>query len=141
MIRRLDLRALLKGVEKTLPRSDFGAARLSLLVLAMPVAGARRVRHVAYLRDDPPVERLCGLRRLPSWHTLGRWLRGFDGDGVEAPIEVNEHLVADAIGRSLRPRPPRSSSARRSGAALACALESGAHRTDDDRLHVRSPTQ
>ncbi len=100
LIRRLDLRALLKGVEKTLPRSDFGAARLSLLVLAMLIAGARRVRHVAYLRDDPLVERLCGLRRLPTWHTLGRWLRGFDGDGVEALLEVNEHLVADAIGRS-----------------------------------------
>lgn len=43
LIRRLDLRALLKGVEKTLPRSDFGAARLSLLVLAMLISGARRV--------------------------------------------------------------------------------------------------
>ncbi len=43
LIRRLDLRALLKGVEKMLPRSDFGAARLSLLVLAMLIAGARRV--------------------------------------------------------------------------------------------------
>ena len=76
-IRRLDLWRVLKGVQKVLPRSDFGAARLSLLVLAMLMAGARRVRHVEYLRDDPLVERLCGLSRLLTWHTLGRWLRGF----------------------------------------------------------------
>ncbi len=75
LIRRLDIWAVLKGVEKTLPRSDFGSARLSLRVLAMLIAGARRVRHVEYLRDDALVERLCGLSRLPTGHTLGRWLR------------------------------------------------------------------
>ena len=102
-IRRLDLRAILKGVEKVLPRSDFGAARLSLLVLTMLIAGARRVRQVEYLRDDPLVERLCGLGRLPSLHSLGRWLRGFDADGVKALIEVNERLVGDVIeGSGLR---------------------------------------
>ena len=99
-IRRLDLWLVLKGVEKVLPRSDFGAARLSLLVLAMLIAGARRVRHVEYLRDDPLVERLCGLSRLPTWHTLGRWLRGFDAAGIKALLEVNERLVGDVIERS-----------------------------------------
>lgn len=99
-IRRLDLRAILKGVEKVLPRSDFEAARLSLLVLTMLIAGARRVWQVEYLRDDPLVERLCGLGRLPSLHSLGRWLRGFDADGVKALVEVNERLVGDVIERS-----------------------------------------
>ena len=54
----------LKGVENALPRSDFGAARLSLLVLAMLIEGTRRLRHVEYLRGDPLMERLCGLGRL-----------------------------------------------------------------------------
>ena len=83
-----------------MPRSDFGAARLSLLVLAMLIAGARRVRHVEYLRDDPLVERLCGLSRLPTWHTLERWLRGFGAAGIKALLEVNERLVGDVIERS-----------------------------------------
>ena len=52
-IRRLDFRATLRRVERALPRSDFGAVRLSMLVLAMPIAGARRVRHVCYLANDP----------------------------------------------------------------------------------------
>ena len=87
-LRHLDFRVTLRRVERALPRSDFAAVRLS-----MQVAGARRVRHVCYLAIDPLVERLCGLSRLPSWHTLGRWLRGFDAGGVKAVLEVNERLV------------------------------------------------
>ena len=41
---------------------------------------------------------------LPSWHTLGRWLRGFDAGGVKALLEVNERLVADVIDHSGLPR-------------------------------------
>ena len=46
------------------------------------------------------MERLCGLGRLPSLHTLGRWLRGFDAGGVKALLEINERLVRDVIERS-----------------------------------------
>ena len=103
-IRRLDFRGTLQGVERALPRSNFGAVRLSMLVLAMLIAGARRVRHFCYLANDPLVERLCGLSRLPSWHTLGRWLRGFDDGGVKALLAVNERLVAEVIDHSGLPR-------------------------------------
>ena len=89
-LRRLvDFRVTLRRVERDLPRSDFDTVRLSMLV-----AGARWVRHVCYLSNDPLVERLCGLSRLPSWHTLGRWLRRFDAGGVKALLEVKERLVA-----------------------------------------------
>ena len=50
------------------------------------------------------MERLCGLTRLPSWHTLGRWLRRFDAGGVKALLEVNERLVAEVIDHSALPR-------------------------------------
>ena len=96
-LRRLDFRATLWRVERALPRSDFGAVRLSMLV-----AGARRVRHVCYLANDPLVERPCGLSRLPSLHTLGRWLRGFDASGVKTLLEVNERLVAAVAQRQLK---------------------------------------
>ena len=58
------------------------------------------MRHVGYLRGDPLVERFCGLGQLPTFHALGRWLRGFDADGVKALLEVNERLVGDVIERS-----------------------------------------
>ena len=40
-LRCLDFPVTLRRVERALPRSDFGAVRLSMLI-----AGARRVRHV-----------------------------------------------------------------------------------------------
>jgi hypothetical protein len=95
--RRLDLKGLLRGGHGALPRSDFGSAPMVLLVLTMLITGARRVRHVGYLQGDPLVERVCGLRRIPSLHTVGRWLRGFDGRGVAALLRVNEHLVGKVI--------------------------------------------
>ncbi|MCY4514199.1 MAG: hypothetical protein OXC69_03530 [Candidatus Tectomicrobia bacterium] len=103
-IRRLYFRGTLRGVERALPRNDFGAVRLSMLVLAMLIAGAQRVRHVCYLANDPLVDRtLCGLSRLSSWHnTLGRWLRGFDAGGVQALLEFNERLVAGVIDHRFR---------------------------------------
>ena len=55
------------------------------------------MRHVCYLANDPLVERLCGLSHLPSWHTLGRWRRGFDASGVKALLVVKERLVAEVI--------------------------------------------
>ncbi|WP_428102329.1 hypothetical protein [Candidatus Rariloculus sp.] len=99
-VRQLDLFGALRRIRCVLPRSDFGGDRLSLLVLALLIAGARRVRHVGYLRGDPLVERFCGLGQLPTFHTLGRWLRGFDAGGVKALLEVNERLVGDVIERS-----------------------------------------
>ncbi len=101
--RRLDLQGALRRVVRALPSSDFDSVRLSVLLLTMLMAGARRVRHVVYMGGDPVVQRLCGLRRLPTYHTLGRWLRGFDGDGVKALVEVNERLVGEVLaGSGLR---------------------------------------
>lgn len=81
-ILRLDRRVTLRGVEgaPATKRSWHGSA-----VNAGPRdadSGPRRVRHVCYLANAPLVERLYGLSWLPSRHTLGGWLRGFDADSV-----------------------------------------------------------
>jgi hypothetical protein len=74
-----------------------------LLLLTMLITGGRRVRHVGYLQGDPLVERLCGLRRIPTLHTVGHWLRGFDARGVTALLGVNDRLVGQVIeGSNLR---------------------------------------
>ena len=98
--RSLDLKGVLRGARGALPRSDFGSVPMVLLVLTMLITGARRVRHVGHLQDDPLVRRVCGLSRIPTWHTVGRWLRGFDDRGVAALLKVNERLVGEVIGRS-----------------------------------------
>lgn len=99
-LRALDFKAHLRRIQASLPASDFGAVPMTLLVVVMMITGARRLRHVGYVTGDPLVERVCGLGRIPSQHTLGRWLRGFDERGVRALHGVNERLVGEIIGRS-----------------------------------------
>src|SRR5690606_15362709 len=62
--------------------------------------GGRRVRHIGYLDSDPMAKRICGLRRMPTLHTAGRWLRSFDRDGVNGLLRVNERLVGGVIEQS-----------------------------------------
>lgn len=97
---RLDLKGLLGGVRSRLPRSDFGSVPMVLLLLTLMITGGRRVRHVGYLENDPLVKRVCELKRMPMLHTLGRWLRAFDAQGVAALLGVNERLVGEVIERS-----------------------------------------
>jgi hypothetical protein len=99
-LRALDFKDFLYRVRGALPSSDFGSVPMVLLVLVMLITGARRVRHVGYVEGDPLVERICGLGRTPTVHTLGRWLRGFDKRGVKALHGVNERLVGGVIDRS-----------------------------------------
>ena len=75
-----------------------------MLVLAMPVASARRVRHVCYLVNDPLVDWLYGLSGLPTPRTLGPRLRGFDAGGVKALPKGNERLIVEVIEHSRLPR-------------------------------------
>ena len=98
--RRLDLKGLLRSASSWLPRSDFGAAPMVVLLLTLLITGGRRVRHVAYMEGDPLVRRVSGLGRIPTLHTVGRWLRGFDAGGVAALLGVNERLVGEVIERS-----------------------------------------
>lgn len=71
-----------------------------LVVLTLLITGGRRVRHIGYLESDPLVKRVCGLSRVPTAHTVGRWLRSFDERGVSALLGVNEQLVGQVIARS-----------------------------------------
>lgn len=98
--RTLDFKGHLRRIQASLPASDFGSVPMVLLVLVMLITGARRVRHVGYVEGDPLVERTCGLGRMPTRHTLGRWLRTFDERGVKALQSVNERLVGEIIDRS-----------------------------------------
>ena len=72
--RSLDLRDHLRRVQAAVPGSDFGSVPMVLLVLVMLITGARRIGHVDYLRGDALVARVCGLKRIATRHTVGRWL-------------------------------------------------------------------
>src|SRR5437899_3232939 len=71
------VRLVRRELAGVLPRTDFGVPAMVLAILALLIAGGRRLRHLRYVDGDPLVLRLCGLRRLPTPRTVGRWLRVF----------------------------------------------------------------
>ena len=85
-------------------RSDAGLVGMVRLLLGLLVVGGRRVSHVDYLRGDPLVSRFCGLRRLPSGRTLGRWLSQF----TESMVNQLRVLNAEVVSRVLRCLPVRT---------------------------------
>lgn len=89
-----------RTVGSRLPGSDYGSVSMLLLVLTLLISGGRRVRHVEYLRSDPLVLRCCGLKRLPSGRTLGRWLSGFEEVGLSKLSDLNWLLALSVIRES-----------------------------------------
>jgi hypothetical protein len=81
----------------TMPHSDFGAARMVLLVLALIISGGRRLRHILFVAEDPVVLRLCGLTRMPTPRTVGRWLGEIRATHLPALQRINGLIAARAI--------------------------------------------
>ena len=61
---------------------DFSFAKVVLTVLAMLLVGAKRTRHLEFLRDDPLVLRFAGLTRTPTERSLARSLRRLNLRGI-----------------------------------------------------------
>jgi len=90
----------LRRSEQRLPRrGDLRFGPLVLLVVAMLLVGGRRLRHVEFLGSDPLIERITGLRRMPTRRTLARRLsalREIDRDELD-------RLLLMSVTESIRP--------------------------------------
>src|SRR5436309_13366572 len=91
------VRLVRRELDAGLPRTDFGVPAMVLAILALLIAGGRRLRHLRYMDGDPLVLRLCGLRRLPTPRTVGRWLRVFRAVHLLPLLWLYALLVALAI--------------------------------------------
>ncbi len=97
----LDLNGQLRRwLGSVLPSTDYGVVQMVLVVLALLISGGRRLRHLLYLQDDPTVLRLCGLRRLPTARSVGRWLREFRTHHLRHLQKLNALLVAAGVRRA-----------------------------------------
>ncbi len=104
-LRRVEFAALVRRhASRHLPRSDYGAVSMILLLLALLLSGGRRLRHVGELAGDPIIERFCSLQQLPSARSVSRWLTGFSLEAVESLRRVNEELAARVIRELDQPR-------------------------------------
>ena len=83
--------------------TDFGVVAMVRLLIGLLVVGGRRVRHLGFVQGDPVFERFCGLQRLPSARTVGRWLRQFTMETVGRLQSLNGAVIAHVVpGLGLR---------------------------------------
>ena len=95
---QIDLRTQIRRwLSTALPSSDFGLPGMVSMMLILIITGGRRLRHIGHLHNDPIVLRCCGLQRLPTPYTAGRWLARFDADAVNRLLDWNEEIVAQGI--------------------------------------------
>jgi hypothetical protein len=59
--------------------------------------GCRQLRESDFYRDDPLVQRVVGLKQLPSVPTVSRMLREFDARSVAAQHELNRALIIQRL--------------------------------------------
>jgi hypothetical protein len=62
--------------------------------------GFRQLRDSLYYRDDPMVQRVLGLNRLPDVATISRILADSDAEGVACLRDLNRHLILNRLVQS-----------------------------------------
>jgi len=87
-------------VASHLPGTDYGATPIILLLLTLIIVGGRRLAHMAWLERDPLVLRTCGLTRIPTARSVGRWLERIRMRDLVGLISLNEKVVSEAVRTS-----------------------------------------
>jgi hypothetical protein len=76
---------------------DFGAVAMVRLVIGLLLVGGRRLRHLAFVQDDPLFQRFCEVQVVPTARTVSRWLQGFTMTTVAALQAVNTAVIARVL--------------------------------------------
>lgn len=76
---------------------DYSAVHLISIFIALWLTGGRRLRHIPFISEDPLVQRICGLKTLPSDRTVSRWLGQFTVDALQALVVLNSEIVTEKL--------------------------------------------
>ena len=81
-----------------LPRGgDFGVVVMVRVFVGLVIVGGRRLRHLAYVADDPIFQRFGNVRVVPPARTLSRWLRHFTMRTVTRFQALNAAVVRQLL--------------------------------------------
>jgi Transposase DDE domain group 1 len=84
VINGLDIKGRLRGCVRHLKTSAaYSYSRILLVLVVHTFLGWRRLRDLDYYGDDPMVQRVLGLKRLPDVSTISRRLGEFDATAVD----------------------------------------------------------
>ena len=97
-LRRMDFSTMIhRSFDGSRLGGDFGVAAMIRLLVGLLVVGGRRLEHVAYIANDPLMQRFCQLRVLPAARTVSRWLKQFTMKTVERLQGLNAAVIAYVI--------------------------------------------
>jgi hypothetical protein len=102
-VRTMEIVGRLRRALAAIP-SDYGSARLALLLVGLFYVGARRLDHLQYLVGDPMITRFCGLARLPTARTVSNWLKQFTQARLAPLVALNHDLVVETLAACRLPR-------------------------------------
>ena len=89
---------LVRDAFADLPRwGDFGVVAMVRVLVGLVTVGGRRLRHVAYVADDPVFQRFGNVRVVPTARTLSRWLRHFTMRTVTRFQVLNAAVVSQLL--------------------------------------------
>ncbi|MGH8742971.1 MAG: transposase, partial [Burkholderiales bacterium] len=98
LLARLDLKKRLQQCFQHLKISPiFGHGNIVLLLIVHLLLGYRRLQELRYYRDDPMVQRVLGLKRLPDVATVSRALASVDKTAVKELRAVSRTLVLERL--------------------------------------------
>ena len=96
----IDLPGRLRSAFRSTPLDgDYGAVRMTLLLIGLLVIGGLRVTHLAFVGTDPILLRFAGLHRMPSDRTVSEWLKAFRPETLEGLGDLMRDLVYDCAER------------------------------------------
>jgi len=75
----------------------FGYSKIVMLLVVHLLLGYRELRAIRYYEEDPLVQRLLGLKRLPDVATISRTLSSIDDRSVKQIQDLNSHLVLSRL--------------------------------------------
>ncbi len=76
---------------------DFGAVAMVRVLVGLLVVGGRRLRHLAFVQDDPVFRRFGEVRVVPTARTMSRWLQGFTMTTVARLQAINTAVIARVL--------------------------------------------
>jgi hypothetical protein len=103
--KRLHLKARLQTCFRHLSVGQiFDRATLFLQLIVHLLLGFRELRDIAHYQDDPLVQRVLGLKRIPDASTLSRMLKQADATSVASLRRLLAELVLDRLRNLALPR-------------------------------------
>ena len=82
----------------------FSRATIFLQLVIHLLLGYRELRDVEHYRDDPLIQRVLGLKRLPDVATISRMLKDADAESVGKLRDLLGKMVLDRIASFALPR-------------------------------------